>query len=151
MSKERIIRKQPRGQKRICMEGLLLYPLKLAQQPTGKRFISELEVQQHSYQGIGTPGTERGTTWRSLTSLPDRSGPPSPRSAGTQTHWDCVPGAGGISWQTPATQCSCHHLWGMTPSRGHCPLGLGRPPGDRSRGERRGVLQAKLSGVRALG
>lgn len=39
----------------------------------------------------------------------------------------------------------------MTPLRGHCPLGLGRPPGDPGRGERRGVLHAKLSGLRAWG
>lgn len=93
-------------------------------------FTSELaEENQHSWKAAGRSGRKRGTTWRSAASPPNRSRPPS-SSPQEPKHadWGRVPGAGGISCQTPATRPSCH-IWGDDPFRGHCLLGLGSDSG----------------------
>lgn len=117
-------------------------------------FISELaEENQHSWKAAGRSGRKRGTTWRFPASPPNRSRPPS-SSPQEPKHadWGRVPGAGGISCHSPATQTSCH-IWGDDPFRGHCLLGLGSDSGrpEMELGARRLLFQAQLWGLSAPG
>lgn len=136
----------------ICIEGLVLHSLKLAQQRAGKwvpiRIRSKATFRTSSWDewhNLARPDVLRH---RHQT---DHSDPLAPCCKGPGHTAAACCGSGGTCCRTRTTPPSCHQLRGMSPSRGHCPLGLSQTPGDPSLGEQTVLLRAKLSGLRALG